>query len=681
MRIHVVESGDTLYGIAKKYGITLEQLRRLNPDTAVLHIGQELRIDTGDTPTTTSTAPTAPTAETYTVKTGDSFYRISRHFSISIEALRKYNGLESYLLQVGQVLRIPAPEAETPPPASKPTEPPPAPPPEQVHTVVSGDSLYQLARRYNVTINDIRQANQLDSNLLSIGQQLVIPRPDNTRQAHEEHFVKSGDTLGRISKRYDVSLEALRAFNRLESDSIYVGQLLYIPPEDYTAEEDISWDSKVTLPSPDELTAIKAQRRATFQLDFQNGVAIFGDGLTGGVGPEQENAPEDVQKVRQRLAQLKLLDQETDGAEDLWRAIQVFQQRYRVAWWATHKVWGIQKSSFTEKAVQPNDMTYRLLREHTRYYLSFEDHRGEIREARFTNFPRSRYTVYPYGVSYVGTARHRIKASYFHRLGISRILAEALDFVSSNEGNFDAINSYDRAIFSFGFIQFAGQTVNGTLPQLLAFIKKHDEDLFRRTFRRFGIDVEYAEAQKNVFRPARLVVIDPEAEQGLVVLRGREAEEHIRASKLLHGVFIRAGHDPEIAKLQVRAALHFYIRPAVGSRIVLDIGQRKDLGTESIRDILRSSAGLATLLDLTIHRGLSAAIKLLEEAIEAVSEQHGLSTIWQIRNIDERKILRYLRRNHADPLLKRRIGKILDLVGKEQHKPLEEQRLSFFKRY
>lgn len=687
MKTHVVESGDTLFGIAKKYGITVAALQEANANAIqVLSIGQHVRIPTKEEEQkkeqkAKSEQPAADQQDknTYVVRRGDSLYKISRMFEVSIEAIMEYNGLESYLLQIGQRLGIP-PKTKSHSETEEEKKPE-APPAHRLHEVVVGDSLFRIANQYQVTINDIRRINHLDSNLLSIGQHLLIPSPENTRQALNEYSVKHGDTLSAISERYHSSVEAIKAFNRLESDRIYVGQLLYIPSKDYAPESQIQWDSKVEVPGEEERQAIEAQRKSVFRLDTTNGVRIFGEGLKGAVGEGLENQPEDLEKLRKRLQQLRLLSESDTPLDYLWTALKRFQERYHVGWWAAHPVWGKPAPAYTPGAVYPDDMTYRLLREHTSYRLSFEDHEGELKEARFTNFPRSRYTVYPYGVSYVGTAKHKVKASFFKRLGLSRILAEALEFVSSNEGNYDAINTYDRAIFSFGFIQFAGQSVKGTLPQLLAFIKKYKPELFQRTFRRFGVDVEYAESQPDVFRPARLVVMDPTGEQGLVALRGREAEEYLRANKSLYGIFIRAGHNPEIAKLQIRAAIHFYVRPAVGSQIVLDVGHRRDLGSEYVRDIIRSSAGLAMLIDLTVNRGLSAAIKIIEEAIEAVADQHGLSTIWQIRNIDERKILRYLRRNHADPILKRRANKILDLATREQEKPQEEQLFSFFKRY
>ncbi len=607
---------------------------------------------------------------TYTVRKGDSFYDIAQMFRVNVADLRTFNGLGNYKIQVGQELQIPKSQEERDKEAESETFAELAP--ERIHVVSTGDSLFQLAERYGVTINDIRRANQLDSNLLNIGQMLRIPSPEHTRQALEQYVVKSGDTLNKLADTFKVNMQDLQAFNHLKSNHLYPGQLLYIPSQESRPEDEIEWVSRVEVPSKEVKEAIEYERKRNFELAYVNGIDTFGEGLTGGVGQGQENQPEDVQKVETRLKQLGF-----DGVVELEK----FQRVCRIKWWSAHKAWGQTPPSFTQNVVRPNDMSYRFLRDFTQYELRFKNHLGNEDVVSFTNFPLSEACVYPYGVAFEGKSRHLIHATYFHRLGLARIIAEALEYVIENESYFDAINTYDHGIFSFGFVQFAGQRVQGKLAEFMAYLKKHNPSLFEESFQRFGIDVEYAEPQPDDFRPARLVIIDPNANQGIVVLRGREAEEHLRSNKLLYAAFIRAGRDPEIAKIQAQAAIKYFVRPILASRIVLDVGMRQDLGSEAVRDVIRSSAGLATLIDLMIHYGKITALETVEEAIEVVADQHGLSTIWQVRNIDERKILRYLRRKHKDPLLQMRIQKIMERATEEQDHPVDEQGFSFFKRY
>ncbi|MEM6299747.1 MAG: LysM peptidoglycan-binding domain-containing protein, partial [Bacteroidota bacterium] len=96
---------------------------------------------------------------TYTVRKGDSFYDIAQMFRVNVVELRTFNGLGNYKIQVGQELRIPKSQAERDEEAESEAFAELAP--ERIHVVTTGDSLFQLAERYGVTINDIRRTNQL----------------------------------------------------------------------------------------------------------------------------------------------------------------------------------------------------------------------------------------------------------------------------------------------------------------------------------------------------------------------------------------------------------------------------------------------------------------------------------------------------------------------------------------
>ena len=148
---YTVVAGDTLYGIANRYGLTVDELKSLNNLTSnTLSIGQKLLIK----PTDTSDG----SLETYTVKKGDNLYKIALQYDTTVDALKTLNGLTSNLLSIGQVLKIPSSSTN-----------------EMVYTVVSGDNLYQIARRFGTTVAAIMSRNNLTTNLLSVGQKLIIP--------------------------------------------------------------------------------------------------------------------------------------------------------------------------------------------------------------------------------------------------------------------------------------------------------------------------------------------------------------------------------------------------------------------------------------------------------------------------------------------------------------------------
>ena len=95
-----------------------------------------------------------------------------------------------------------------------------------IHVVRSGETLWQIANRYDVNMNSIVQLNGLPNpNQLLIGQSLVIPVPGTS------HIVKSGDTLWSISQQYGVTINSIIQANQLTNPNVlYPGTTLLIPP-------------------------------------------------------------------------------------------------------------------------------------------------------------------------------------------------------------------------------------------------------------------------------------------------------------------------------------------------------------------------------------------------------------------------------------------------------------------
>ena len=146
----------------------------------------------------------------YYVKSGDTLYKIAQSYGTTISKIKEINGLYSDYLYVGQRLIIPT-GGET----------------RMLYYVKSGDTLYKLAERYNTTVNQIKSLNNLVSDYLYVGQQLLIPLK-NVETALT-YIVKSGDTLYKVASRYGTTVQSIKAANNLYSDLIYIGQRLEIP--------------------------------------------------------------------------------------------------------------------------------------------------------------------------------------------------------------------------------------------------------------------------------------------------------------------------------------------------------------------------------------------------------------------------------------------------------------------
>lgn len=169
-----------------------------------------------------------PPEATYTnhyVRRGETVSVIARRYGTSVSAIARANRLgRNYLIRVGQRLRIPGRGSSftsyQPRSLIKEGE-------KLVYSVKKGDSLYIIAKSFNTTVQEIKKQNNLQSNLLHVGQKLIIQ--SGTPSGAVPYTVKSGDTPYKIAKRYGMNLNYLLALNGLSTRSkIYPGQQLWV---------------------------------------------------------------------------------------------------------------------------------------------------------------------------------------------------------------------------------------------------------------------------------------------------------------------------------------------------------------------------------------------------------------------------------------------------------------------
>lgn len=110
----------------------------------------------------------------------------------------------------------------------------------QTYTVKKGDNIWQISKKFNVSVSDIKKANNLKNNKLQVGMKLEIPQKNEkiTKKSNEVeyHIVKKGDTLFRIAKKYNISVEELKNLNGLNSNKLSKGQKLIVKASDKTKE-------------------------------------------------------------------------------------------------------------------------------------------------------------------------------------------------------------------------------------------------------------------------------------------------------------------------------------------------------------------------------------------------------------------------------------------------------------
>ena len=216
---YTVKRGDSLYQIARSYNTTVSELKSLNNLTSdILTIGQVLKL-----PGYNENQNQTPTASNeYIVKPGDSLYQIAKNYNTTIADLINYNNLPTTVLSVGQIIKIPNTTSNV------------------TYTVKSGDTLYKIANNYGVSVESIKKINNLTSNNLTIGMQLYIPEGTTIKETdYIVYKVEPGDTLYKIAKKYNTSEEAIKEYNKLTSNILKVDQVLQIPTENSTNENNV----------------------------------------------------------------------------------------------------------------------------------------------------------------------------------------------------------------------------------------------------------------------------------------------------------------------------------------------------------------------------------------------------------------------------------------------------------
>ncbi|HFI0147363.1 TPA: LysM peptidoglycan-binding domain-containing protein [Streptococcus suis] len=262
---YTVKSGDTLSGIAAKFGTTVSALQSLNgisnPDK--IQVGQVLKIK-GSTSVATSTSVT-----TYTVKSGDTLSGIAARFGTTVSALQSLNGISNPdKIQVGQVLKITA-SATSATSTSVTT-----------YIVQSGDTLSGIAARFGTTVSALQSLNGISNpDKIYAGQILRISGSgivSTGGSGVSTYTVKSGDTLSGIAAKFGTTVSALQSLNGISNpDKIYAGQVLRINGTGGgTSSGGISPTSTYVVKSGDTLSGIAARFGTTVSaLQSLNGIS------------------------------------------------------------------------------------------------------------------------------------------------------------------------------------------------------------------------------------------------------------------------------------------------------------------------------------------------------------------------------------------------------------------------
>ncbi|EAG9815440.1 1,4-beta-N-acetylmuramoylhydrolase [Listeria monocytogenes] len=260
-KIYTVVKGDSLWRIANNHKVTVANLKAWNNlKSDFIYPGQKPKVSAGSTTSDTNTSKpstgtstskpstgTSTNAKVYTVVKGDSLWRIANNNKVTIANLKAWNNLKSDFIYPGQKLKVSAgstSNTNTSKPSTNTNTSKPSTNTNtnaKVYTVAKGDSLWRIANNNKVTIANLKAWNNLKSDFIYPGQKLKVsagsttntntakPSTNNpSNSTVKTYTVKKGDSLWAISRQYKTTVDNIKAWNKLTSNMIHVGQKLTI---------------------------------------------------------------------------------------------------------------------------------------------------------------------------------------------------------------------------------------------------------------------------------------------------------------------------------------------------------------------------------------------------------------------------------------------------------------------
>jgi membrane-bound lytic murein transglycosylase D len=262
-KIYKVKSGDNISEIANKYDVAVADVKKWNKLRGTnINTGQKLKIIKNervvttvrkevksekaivDTKTQTSLAlkdtnsdDSQSNKDFYEVQKGDNLLSIAKKFNVSIEDLKEWNNLDDSNVQMGSKLAL-ANKQET----VKEEEPTETKIVE--YKVKKGDNLGSIAHKHNVSVAEIKEWNELEDNNVRLGATIIVSKTEiaanDTKFSNKEnsasnqkdevklYYVKKGDSLFSIAKKYNVTASDIKKWNGIKNESLKPGMKLKI---------------------------------------------------------------------------------------------------------------------------------------------------------------------------------------------------------------------------------------------------------------------------------------------------------------------------------------------------------------------------------------------------------------------------------------------------------------------
>ncbi|MFH6992504.1 LysM peptidoglycan-binding domain-containing protein [Flavobacterium sp. FlaQc-48] len=259
---HKIQKGETAYFIAQKYKVSVDEIYKLNPDSQNgIKDNQIIKI-----PVHSAEKQNSPQQITHIVAAKETLFGLSKQYNVSVEAIQNANPVLAGGLQIGQELSIP----QNPANLSK-TEI--AVSSKVTHQVVAKESLFSIARQYNVSVQDLENLNkELLQNGLQIGQTISVPNKRKTldgrvRVINQEtvfHVVEPKETKFSIAKKYGISIDQLESQNPEIVNGLVVGNKLAV---NTTAVKPANESEELMLALAEKQVVVEKGKAKTVELE------------------------------------------------------------------------------------------------------------------------------------------------------------------------------------------------------------------------------------------------------------------------------------------------------------------------------------------------------------------------------------------------------------------------------
>ncbi|MDT2837167.1 LysM peptidoglycan-binding domain-containing protein [Enterococcus durans] len=253
---YTVQSGDSVWSVSNKYGISMNQLIQWNNiKNNFIYPGQQLVVSNGSSSssattdqtatnnTNTNTGATTNTGSTYTVKAGESVWSVANKNGISMDQLIQWNNIKNNFIYPGQQLIVKGGNAATSTNTSSTTAATTPSTPntsnttstastgDTIYTVKAGESVWGVANKHNITMDQLIQWNNIKNNFIYPGQQVIVKK-GTTQSApttgQKTYTVKAGESVWGVADSHGITMNQLIEWNNIKNNFIYPGQQLIV---------------------------------------------------------------------------------------------------------------------------------------------------------------------------------------------------------------------------------------------------------------------------------------------------------------------------------------------------------------------------------------------------------------------------------------------------------------------